>query len=50
MAMIPDEYCAISSASMRAHLPNWPSIEASEDSLNRLRRPVAFAATIDMWV
>ena len=46
VAMMPAACSAISSASMRDHLPSWPSKEASEDSLNRLRRPVAFSATI----
>ena len=50
VAMIPSEYSARISASMRAHLPSCPSYEASEDSRNRLRRPVAFSATIVMCV
>ena len=46
VAMMPSACSAMISASMRDHLPSWPSKEASEDSLNRLRRPVAFSATI----
>ena len=44
--MMPAAFSAMSSASIRDHLPSWPSKDASEDSLNRLRRPVAFSATI----
>src|ERR1700712_3110259 len=50
VAMMPEEFSAMISASMRDHLPSWPSNEASDDSLKRLRRPVAFSATIVMWV
>ncbi|SKY35413.1 Uncharacterised protein [Mycobacteroides abscessus subsp. abscessus] len=50
VAMIPSACSAMRSASIRAHLPSWPSMDASDDSLNRLRRPVAFSATIVMWV
>ena len=48
--MMPSEYSARISSSMRAHLPNCPSYEAREDSLKRLRKPVAFSATIVMCV
>ncbi|CFS70588.1 Uncharacterised protein [Mycobacterium tuberculosis] len=44
--MMPSACSAMSSASMRDHLLSWPSKEACEDSLNRLRRPVAFSAII----
>ncbi len=50
VAMMPSAWVAISSSSMRGHLPSWPSIDASDDSLNRFRRPVEFSATIVMWV
>jgi len=48
--MIPSECSARISASIRAHLPSCPSYEASEESRNRLRRPVAFSATMVMCV
>ena len=48
--MMPSACEAMISSSMRAHLPSWPSIEASEDSLNRFLTPVEFSATIVMCV
>ena len=48
VAMMPAAFSARISASIRGHLPSCPSNEASDDSLNRLRKPVAFSATIVM--
>jgi hypothetical protein len=50
VAMMPEECSAISSASIRDHLPSWPSNDAIDDNLNRLRSPVAFSATMVMCV
>ncbi len=50
VAMMPSACAAMSSSSIRGHLPSWPSMDASDDSLKRLRSPVAFSATIVMWV
>ncbi|SKU66758.1 Uncharacterised protein [Mycobacteroides abscessus subsp. abscessus] len=50
VAMMPLACSAMRSASMRAHLPSCPSNEANDDSLNRFRSPVAFSATMVMWV
>ena len=50
VAMMPAACSAMISASIRDHLPSWPSNEASDDSLNRLRSPVAFSATMVRWV
>ena len=50
VAMMPAECSAMISASIRDHLPSWPSNEANDDSLNRLRSPVAFSAIIVRWV
>ena len=50
VAMMPAAFSATISASILDHLPSWPSNDASDDSLNRLRTPVAFSATIVRWV
>ena len=50
VAMMPAAFSAIISASIRDHLPSCPSNDASDDSLNRFRSPVAFSATIVMCV